>query len=403
MSGGSHTAGSGAGGLDPLRSRRFFIGGLAVGVLAMSVTGLAAVSAIESPQQMAARSAAPPPSLITAAARWQVLRNTIVVPGAVRSARRIEVTASAPYPTVTVTRLPVRPGDRVRPGQLLAEIDSRPILVLRGRIPAFRDLHEGDQGTDVAQLQRALEGVGYADYDPAGVFGPSTALALLLLYQHLGYQAPVYRGPRAARTGAHAAGRPAPGLVIPSAYLPMSEVVYIPARSALVVSTGARVGGQAGSAPVVTLATGRPYVTASLDARQQAHVRAGLPASIAAASPPLTAAGTVTRISRRPTAGSGGYRVLVATRRPLPQRLVGAAVRLTISSPVTAAPVLTVPVAAIVAGRPGRPAHVVKITAGRRIIVPVVTGPVAGGLVAVQPARPGGLRPGERVLVGAGR
>ena len=126
--------------------------------------------------------------------------------------------ASAPYSTVTVTRLPVKAGDRVRPGRVIAEIDGRPILLLRGRLPAYRDLHEGDHGPDVTQLQRALESLGYADFDPPGDFGQSTALALLLFYRHLGYEAPVYHrraaGPgvpgRAVRRSLVTAGTPSP-------------------------------------------------------------------------------------------------------------------------------------------------------------------------------------------------
>src|SRR6266702_4558290 len=317
------STGAGASATDPLRTRRFFLGGLAVGLLAMSAVGLATAAFVESPQQVAARSAAPAPTLITAAARWQVLRNVITVPGIVRSARRIEVTASAPYQTVTVTRLPVRPGDRVRPGQLLAEIDGRPIVALRGRLPPYRDLREGDAGPDVTQLQRALESLGYADFDPPGEFGPSTALALLLFYRHLGYHAPIFRravgvpgaGPRVApRPAGHAiaARRTATGLVIPSAYLPMSEVVFIPARSALVVS----VGGRAGGSPVLTLSTGRPQVSGSLTAHQAALARPGTPALIAAGNPPLTVAGTVTRVGS--LTAPGGPRGVPGGRPPGP-------------------------------------------------------------------------------------
>ncbi len=81
--------------------------------------------------------------------------------------------------------------------------------------------------------------------------------------------------------------------------------------------------------------------------------------------------------------------------------MIGASVRLTLRAPVTSAPVLTVPVAAILAGK-GRAAYVVKITAGPRIRVAIFTGPTADGLVAVQPVRRGKLRPGDRVLIGVG-
>jgi len=401
---------------DPLRTRRFFLAGLAVGIIAMSATGLAMVSLITSPGQVAAESAAPPRSVITAVARWEVLRDAIAMSGVVRAARTVTVTASAPYSTVTVTRMPVKAGDRVWPGRVIAEIDGRPVVLLRGRLPAYRDLHEGDSGPDVAQLQSDLEGLGYADYDPRGYFGPSTSLALLLFYRHLGYQAPAYHPARAGRgrpgTGAgqqagQRTGRlraAVPGL--PDVYLPRSEVTYIPARSALVVTVDARVGTAVGGGPVLSLATGHPYVTGTLSAHQASLVRRGDLAQLASASPALIAAGTVTRIGTMPAVGGpppGGYPVRVRSRRPLPQRLVGARIRLTLWTPVTAGPVLTVPLTTVFGARRGAPGYVIVTgRGGRRERVPVFTGPSAGGLIAVQPVRTGALRPGDRLLVGTG-
>jgi hypothetical protein len=380
-------------GPDPLRSRRFFLGGLAIGVVAMSVVGLATAVFIESPQQLAARSAPPPRTPIIATARWQVLRDPITVQGAVRSARTIQVTATAPYSTRVVTKMPVRAGDVVKPGRAVAEVDGRPILLLRGRLPPYRDLHETDHGPDVTQLQRALEGLGYSIFDPLGYFGPSTSFALLLFYEHLGYSAPLYHPPKTRAD-------PDP---IPSAYLPMSEVVFIPARSALVVSVAARTGHLASAGPLLTLTTGPPYVTGSLTAHQAALARAGMSARIVAAVPPLTARGTVTRVGRLPAVGGappGGFPVLVRSTRRLPQHLVGASVRLTIEAPLTVSPVLTVPAAAIIAPVHGRPARVIRVSGGRRTSVAIRTGPSAAGLVAVQSVRPGALSPGDRVLIG---
>jgi hypothetical protein len=393
-------------------ARRFFFGGLAIGVVVMSVVGLATTVFIESPRDVAARSAAPPATTLTAVARWQLMREAITVQGIVRSSRRITVTGRAPYATVTLTQMPVRPGDRVRPGHVIAEIDGRPIILLRGRLPAYRNLHEGDQGPDVAQLQRALQSLGYADFDPPDSFGPSTALALLMFYRHLGYDAPVYhRGLRRAKAQAGPAVRgiatklAAAEPVMPSAYLPRSEVVFIPATSALVASVAPRVGDLVGNSAVLTLVTGNPYVSAVLSQHQAAQARRGMSAQIVAASPRLTVTGTVTRIGHLVTRGgppAHGYPVLVRPRRALPQGMIGASVRLTLRAPVTSTPVLTVPAAAILAAGHGRAAHVVKITPGRRVRVAIFTGPTADGLVAVQSVRRGELRPGDRVLIGAG-
>jgi Putative peptidoglycan binding domain len=274
-------------------------------------------------------------------------------------------------------------------------------------------LHEGNHGPDVAQLQRALESLGYADFDPSGAFGESTALALLLFYRHLGYEAPIYHhrsarnAPPAAAPGfaAVAARRAASVLVIPSAYLPRREVVFIPAASALVTSVRGRVGDLVGGSTVLTLATGAPYVTADLTAHQTSQVRRGMPASIVAVNPRLTARGTVTRIGSLPPVGGPpvhGYPILVRPGRALPQRLIGARVRLTLKAPVTTVPVLTVPLAAFISAGHGHAGHVTVVRAGRRVRVRVLTGPTADGLVAVQPERQGALRPGDHVLIGVG-
>src|SRR5215472_1399598 len=389
---------------DPLRPRRVFFGGLAIGVVAMSVVGLATALFIKSPGDVAAQSAAPPTTEITAIARWQVLREAITVQGTVRPARRITVTAMAPYATVTLTRMPVKAGDRVRAGHVIAEIDGRPVLLLQGRLPAYRDLHEGDQGPDVAQLQRALESLGYSDFDPAGSFSESTELALLLFYRNLGYEAPVYRPrPHTGRPGT-GTSRTAGRLNLPSAYLPRSEVVFIPSASALVTAVNARVGDLVRGSTVMTLATGNPYVTTELSQHQAAAVRRGMSAEIFTTNP-RTLMAKVTRISSVPVTGgsaASAYRVLVNSRRALPQRLIGADVRLTLLVPVTSGPVLTVPAVAILTGR-RHVTDVIKIAAGGRSRVAVYTGPSADGLVAVQPVRRGALRPGDRVLIGTSR
>lgn len=374
---------------------RFFLAGVAIGVIAMSATGLAAARLIESPNELAARSAAPTASVITGVAGMRVLSDDIVLSGIVRPGRTVDVTASAPYPTVVVTNMPARLGARVWPGHVMAEIDGRPIVLLRGALPAYRDLHDGDRGPDVAQLQTALNRLGYLDGDPSGSFGLGTAHALGLLYEHVGYPAPTWRSLPPARKHV----KPAP----PTPYLPMREVSYIPATSALVVSIAARTGSQVAAGQVVLrLAVGKPYVTSVLSAQQATRTSTGIRARIAWSNTIM--AGVIARISAYTTPGKGRpeYPVVVTSARPLPQRLIGSAVRLTLLMPVTGGPVLTVPLTAVFSHGPS--VLVVLVAAnGRRTQVPVTTGPAAGGFVAVQPAASGALDPGDHVLIGVGQ
>lgn len=391
--------------LDPLKTKRFFLAGVAIGVLAMSATGLAAARLIESPNQLAAHSAVPAASLITGVARMRILTNNVVLAGIVRAGKILDVTASAPYPSVVVTNMHAKLGGRVWPGHVIAEIDGRPIILLRGTLPAYRDLREGDSGPDVAELQTALIHLGYADFDSPGFFGPGTAFGLGLLYEHLGYSPPTYR-PRVRK---HV--KPPP----PTPYLPMNEISYIPAASALVISAPAATGSEVAAGQVVLrLAVGRPYVTGMLSVQQLSEVKTGIPARIAWSG--TIKDGVIARISAIPadaaaSKGEPEYPVVITSSRPLPQRLIGSAVRLTLLAPVTGGPVLTVPLTAVfsAAARPGKPgrgrsAFVVVVAAdGRRTRVPVTTGPATAGFVAVQPSTSGALEPGDRVLIGVGR
>ncbi len=400
--------------LDPLRTRRFFLAGVAVGVIIMSAAGLAAARLIESPGQLAARSAAPVPSVITGVASTRVLRDSIVVPGTVRAGHTVAVTAAAPYHALIVTGMPAKLGHRVWPGHVIAEIDGRPVLLLRGKLPPYRDLREGDTGPDVAQLQASLTGLGYDNFDEAGYFGPSTALAVQLLYQKLGYRAPLYRPP-APKHAPPGTPRPAPQV-----YLPMAEVSYIPTASALVVGVNAKAGTTLSAGQVVLrLATGDPYVTGMLSASQATLTKVGSAAQVRLAAPHVADTGTVTGLSAIPAyAGHGRgrveYPVDVTVDRPLSEGLIGTTVRLTVWSPITTTPVLTVPLAAVFHSPPGKPGktgkpaapvtYVTTVTAGRRTRrVPVLTGPAAGGFVAVQPASPAELGPGDHVVIGVGR
>ncbi len=368
----------------------------------MSAAGLAAAGLIESPGELAARSAAPAPSVITAAAGLRVLRNGIVVPGTVRAGHTVPVTASAPYRAVIVTKMPVRLGHRVWPGDVIVQVDGRPVLLLRGKLPPYRNLREGDTGPDVAQLQTALTSLGYGDYDQPGYFGPSTALAVQLLYQHVGYSPPLYHPPARKH---RPPGIPPP---LPQVYLPMDEVSYIPTSSALVVAVNAKAGTTVTAGQVVLrLATGHPYVTGALTARQAALARVGGSAQVSLASPHVADSGSVTAITAIPAYASHGtgrtdYPVDVTVDHALPESLIGTTVRLTLWSPVTSSPVLTVPVAAVFTAK-SRTYVTVVVQKGRTRRIPVLTGPSAGGFVAVQPASKATLEPGDQVVIGVGQ
>lgn len=77
-----------------------------------------------------------------------------------------------------VTTIAVAPGDEVAQGSLLYSVGMRPVVVAQGMVPAFRPIGEGDEGSDVAQLQQLLADLGFYGGEVDGEAGPATAAAI---------------------------------------------------------------------------------------------------------------------------------------------------------------------------------------------------------------------------------
>ncbi|MFI6465523.1 peptidoglycan-binding protein [Streptomyces sp. NPDC050538] len=175
----------------PARHRRWLVATVALSVLLIGA-GVAAAQLIRSPAQAAAETAPPEPDVLTAPVEHRVLKDTIVLRGTVRAGQTVEVApqsaggdgAGAPV----VTRVPVKAGQRVRDGQVVLEVSGRPVFVLPGAIPVYRDLRPGAEGRDVAQLQSALRGLGHdTGGDAKDAFGEGTKAALARHYASIGY------------------------------------------------------------------------------------------------------------------------------------------------------------------------------------------------------------------------
>ena len=100
---------------------------------------------------------------------------------------RVEVKGTLGYgPTRSVgTGLPgtltsvAAPGSTLRPGDELMRIDDRPVLAMRGKLPAWRDFEMGmTKGRDVKQLEENLAELGYFKGKPNQRFDRSTSAAV---------------------------------------------------------------------------------------------------------------------------------------------------------------------------------------------------------------------------------
>ncbi len=126
------------------------------------------------------------PSIITSPVRQETVEGTVRARATLAYSSTIDIQVTE---GLTVTR-PMPPvGDELGSGDLIAELSNRPLILIVGSIPLFRDLYMGDEGADVESLRDSL-----ADLElVARGEGPvDRALldAVTKLYVALGYRPP---------------------------------------------------------------------------------------------------------------------------------------------------------------------------------------------------------------------
>lgn len=77
----------------------------------------------------------------------------------------------------TVTWLPDS-GDTIARGKSLYRLDTKPVVLMYGKTPAYRDLRIGTEGRDVEQLERNLKALGYDGFTVDDEYTDSTADAV---------------------------------------------------------------------------------------------------------------------------------------------------------------------------------------------------------------------------------
>ncbi|MFE6836834.1 peptidoglycan-binding protein [Streptomyces sp. NPDC057705] len=166
---------------------------VAVNAVLLAGLGVGASLVIKSPSQAAADAKAPQADVLTAPVERRVLKETVVLRGLVSAGQSVEVTPSVAVGegagSPVVTKLRTKAGSPVTEGQVLLEVSGRPVFVLKGVLPAYRDLKPGAKGEDVVQLQKALQNLGHrTGGDASGTFGAGTKAALSSFYGSIGYE-----------------------------------------------------------------------------------------------------------------------------------------------------------------------------------------------------------------------
>ncbi|MFE0649250.1 peptidoglycan-binding protein [Streptomyces sp. NPDC059534] len=297
------------------------VAALVVGAVLLTASGVVAGSLITSPAQLAADAGPPPPDVLTARVERRVLRETVVLRGTVVAGQTVRVAplaAGGEGGVPVVTKVPVAAGEAVRPGQVVLEVSGRPVVVLKGRLPVYRDLRPGATGDDVAQLQDALASLGHGrGDDPRGTFGAGTKRAVAEFYSSAGYDprpavaddGAAVDGARRAVTGAERAAEDTRDALLDTAdatqvkalrkardraaadladaltvlaaakaaagpMVPAAEIVFVERFPARVASVDAAPGSPV-TGPLMTLSSGRLVVQGYLQDHQKGMVRPG--------------------------------------------------------------------------------------------------------------------------------
>jgi peptidoglycan hydrolase-like protein with peptidoglycan-binding domain len=160
-------------------------------VAAAAAGGWVAGSRIESPAEAAARTAPPTPSPILVPVEERVLSSKIVTRGTARYGlpQPIAIAPSAlkADTTALITTLPAR-NAQFEEGDVMLTTSGRPVFVLRGEIPAYRDLDPGTSGEDVRQLEQALKRLGFHPGPVDGTYDEQTSGAVAQWYDSAGYE-----------------------------------------------------------------------------------------------------------------------------------------------------------------------------------------------------------------------
>ncbi|HEX6470418.1 MAG TPA: peptidoglycan-binding protein [Streptosporangiaceae bacterium] len=144
-------------------------------------------------------------------------------------------------------------GTQVDCGETLYKVGEKPVILICGSTPAYRDLAEGDDGKDVRALNTTLVNEGYAgrsELDPdSGHFSAETAAALEKLQD---------------KRGADVTGR-----------LDLGQAVFLPGplRIGKVTVTNGTSAGP--GRPVMEASSNRREVVVKLDPSQQSEVKKG--------------------------------------------------------------------------------------------------------------------------------
>lgn len=354
------------------RSQRNFVVLVVVALLAM-LAGFLLGGLVRSPAQRIADVAPPEQSVITASVSAQQRTGSLVVRGLVEIGQTLDVgPITSSEAKSVVTNIAVEPGAKLELGSVVVEVSGRPVFLLQGNFPAYRDLKVGDSGPDAAAVNAALGTLGLP-HDDGATFTERTSQGIRGLYERAHYAAP------------------------PGGGMDLREVVFVSTPTATVLSVMARVGAPSDAEPLVTLASGETRVVAKVPAADASTIAEGSAAEVDLGNGQVIEA-VVAKVAVGDTLHEST--VTLEPLDALDAAANGQDVKVTISQEPEEDSSLGVPVPAIFARGDGSTVVVRVDAEGKHEIVEVDVGDIVGGIASVATAegKPA-LREGDHVVV----
>jgi len=167
------------------------LGGVIAAVVLAAGLGWFFGSQIQSPAEAAAEAEPPEASNITVQVVSEVLSADVITRGDIVYDEPVSVSLSGSFaetPEKLVVTQAVEVNSELPEGAVAVEVVGRPVFLLTGEIPMYRDLRPGATGDDVLQVEHALARMGFFAGVPDNVWDQETSAAVAAWYETAGYR-----------------------------------------------------------------------------------------------------------------------------------------------------------------------------------------------------------------------
>lgn len=178
-----------------MASKMLLRGGALTALAALTGGAWFAGRQVRSPGEAAATARPPAASRITAPVEERVIEAAVIVRGLVRygDPRPVVLASSAVKtgtgaPRSVIVSTPAAKGTELTDGDAALVLGGRPVFILEGAAPAYRDMRPRDSGADVRQLETALARLGFAPGTTDGRYDDATESAVERWYRAAGYE-----------------------------------------------------------------------------------------------------------------------------------------------------------------------------------------------------------------------